>query len=207
MNIILHPTYFPSIASFVAFAKADSVMFEVEDNYQKQTYRNRSYIYGANGRLLLNIPVKHTHKNRQKYKNILIANEEAWQSLNWKSIQSAYRSSPFFEFYEADFAPLFENQYKFLIDHNFECLEVVLNCLELDLNYSKTSNYQEEVSPIIDYRCLANARKERPLEFEEYTQVFMDKFGFIQNLSILDLLFNEGTSALGYLRSQEIKSI
>ncbi len=68
MNILLHPTYFPSLAHFTAIAKVDTVTFEVEDNYQKQTYRNRAYIYGANGKLLLNVPVKHSHSNRQKYK-------------------------------------------------------------------------------------------------------------------------------------------
>lgn len=205
MNILLHPTYFPSIAGFVALAKADSVFFEVEDNYQKQTYRNRAYIYGANGRLLLNVPVKHTHKNRQKYKDIKIANEEDWQTNNWKSIQSAYRSSPFFEFYEDEFTHLFEKQYKYLIDHNFDCLEVVLSCLELNLNYSSTSINQKEVLQMTDYRYLANARKETVFEFKKYTQVFMEKFGFISNLSILDLLFNEGTSALSYLQTQDLK--
>lgn len=207
LNIIVHPTYFPSIAHFVVMAKASKVVFEVKDNYQKQTYRNRSYIYGANGRLLLNVPVKHSHKNRQKYKEIRIANEEDWQSLNWKSIQSAYRSSPFFEFYEAEFLPLFEKKYKFLLDHNFECLQLLLNCLEMDLNYSTTSNITEDIPSPIDYRLLTNARKETTFKFEEYTQVFMGKFGFMNNLSILDLLFNEGTSALSYLQSQEIKII
>ena len=207
MRIILHPTYFPSIAGFVAIAKADSVLFEVQDNYQKQTYRNRAYIYGANGRLLLNVPVKHTHKNRQLFKDIRIANEEDWQTLNWKSIQSAYRSSPFFEYYEDDFVHLFEKKYKFLIDHNFECIDTVLNCLEMELDYSKTTNFQEDVSPITDYRFLANARKEKKFGFEAYPQVFMEKFGFIGNLSILDLLFNEGTNALNYLQSQEIKIV
>ncbi len=203
MNILLYPTYFPSIAHFVGMAKASEVVFEVEDNYQKQTYRNRTYIYGANGRLLLNVPVKHSHKNRQKYKDIRIANEEDWQLLNWKSIQSAYRSSPFFEFYQDEFLPLFEKKYKFLLDHNFECLQLVLNCLEMDLNYSTSSNFTKDIPPLIDYRFLSNARKETTFEFEEYTQVFMGKFGFINNLSILDLLFNEGTSALSYLQSQK----
>ena len=207
MNILLHPTYFSSLAQFVAIAKADSVTFEVEDNYQKQTYRNRTYIYGANGKLLLNVPVKHSHKNRQKYKDVKIANDENWQDLHWKSLQSAYRTSPFFEYFEDEFQPLFEKKYTFVLDYNFECLELVLECLQLDLNYTKTSEYNKEVSPLTDYRNLVNARKEPTFNFDKYTQVFGNKFGFISNLSILDLLFNEGTNALSYLESQELKSI
>ncbi len=207
MNVLLHPTYFPSLAHFTAIAKADTVTFEVEDNYQKQTYRNRTYIYGANGKLLLNVPVKHSHKNRQKYKDVKIANDENWRDLHWKSLQSAYRTSPFFEFYEDEFQPLFEKKHSFILDYNFECLNLVLECLQLDLNYSKTTEYNKDVSPLTDYRNLVNARKEPSFPFDEYTQVFGNKYGFISNLSILDLLFNEGTNALNYLESHELKSI
>ncbi len=207
MNILIHPTYFPSIAHFTAIAKADTVVFEVEDNYQKQTYRNRAYIYGANGKLLLNVPVKHSHKNRQKYKDVKIANDENWRDLHWKSLQSAYRTSPYFEYYEDEFIPLFEKKHTFILDYNFECLELVLECLQLDFNYSKTTEYNKDVSPLTDYRNLVNARKEPSFNFDKYTQVFGNKYGFISNLSILDLLFNEGTNALNYLESQELKSI
>ena len=207
MDILLHPTYFPSLSHFVAISKADSVTFEVEDNYQKQTYRNRTYIYGANGKLLLNIPVKHSHKNRQKYKDVKIANDENWQDLHWKSLESAYRTSPYFEYYEDEFKPLFEKNHKFVLDYNFECLELVLECLQLDLNYFKTAEYSKNASPLTDYRNLVNARKEPSFLFDKYTQVFGVKYGFISNLSILDLLFNEGTNALSYLESQELKSI
>src|SRR5690606_21107719 len=100
MNIIVHPTYFPSIAHFVAMANANDIVFEVEDNFLKQTYRNRTYIYAANGKLALNIPVIHTQKKRQQYKDVKIFNEEKWQVQHWKSLLSAYRTSPFFEYYE-----------------------------------------------------------------------------------------------------------
>ena len=207
MNVLLHPTYFPSIAHFIAIANADSVTFEVEDNYQKQTYRNRTYIYGANGKLLLNVPVKHSHKNRQKYKEVKIANDENWQDIHWKSLQSAYRTSPFFEFYEDEFKALFEKKQTYILDYNFECIELVLECLQLDLNYSKTTEYIKNTTSLTDYRNLVNARKEPTFKFDEYIQVFGNKYGFINNLSILDLIFNEGTNALSYLESQKLKSI
>jgi len=207
MNVLIHPTYFPSIAHFVAIAKSDSVTFEVEDNYQKQTYRNRTYIYGANGKLLLNVPVSHSHKERQKYKDVKIANSENWQDLHWKSLQSAYRTSPFFEFYEDDFIPLFKKKHRFILDYNFECLDLVLESLQLGINYTKTAKYYNDVATLKDCRNLANARKETQFEFDKYTQVFTNKHGFISNLSILDLLFNEGTNALSYLQSQKLDVI
>jgi hypothetical protein len=202
MNIIIHPTYFPNISHFVGMANAESILFEVKDNYQKQTYRNRAYIYGANGRLALNVPVKHSLKNRQLFKDIKIANETNWQLLHWKSLLSAYRTSPFFEFYQDDFAPLFHNKQHFILDFNFKCLELVFDCLQLDLDYKTTTEYNKEVTCKNDLRYLVNARKETEIMFQPYTQVFVAKHGFINNLSILDLLFNEGTNALNYLQSQ-----
>jgi len=207
MKILIHPTYFPSIAHFVAIAKADDLVFEMDDNFLKQTYRNRSYIYGANGKLTLNIPVIHSQKNRQKYRDVKIFNEENWQSLHWKSLLSAYRTSPFFEYYEDELQPLFEMKADFILDFNLKCFETITDCLQLDSNISKTETYQPAPEDTTDFRFLVQAKKEHPQNFEKYTQVFGNKHGFISNLSILDLLFNEGPNALNYLESQTITSL
>ncbi|MDO5979977.1 WbqC family protein [Flavivirga spongiicola] len=204
MNIIIHPTYFPNIAYFVAMAKAEEVIFEVDDNFLKQTYRNRTYIYGANGKLALNIPVIHSQKNRQKYRDVKIFNEEKWQNLHWKSLLSAYRTSPFFEYYEDELQPLFNTKVDYILDYNFKCLEAIYSCLQLELNTSKSETYQKTVEDKTDFRHLVNAKKEPFQHFDTYTQVFSNKHGFISNLSILDLLFNEGPNALNYLESQTI---
>ncbi len=204
MNIIIHPTYFPNISHFVGIVNAENVVFEVEDNYQKQTHRNRTYIYGANGKLSLSIPVKHSHKNRQLYKDVKIVNDSNWQLSHWKSLQSAYRTSPFFEFYEDELAPLFHKKQQYILEFNFKCLNVIADCLELDLNYKTTNFYQKEILNSNDLRFLVNARKEQQQHFESYTQVFSNKHGYINNLSVLDLLFNEGTNALNYLHSQKL---
>ncbi|MDO5971689.1 WbqC family protein [Flavivirga aquimarina] len=204
MNIIIHPTYFPNIAHFVTIVKAKNIIYEVDDNFLKQTYRNRTYIYGANGKLALNIPVIHSQKNRQKYRDVKIFNEEKWQSLHWKSLLSAYRTSPFFEYYEDELQPLFHTKFNYILDYNFKCLEVIYDCLQLELNTSKSKTYQKTIEGITDFRHLVNAKKESIQHFETYTQVFGDKHGFIPNLSILDLLFNEGPNALNYLESQTI---
>ncbi|OBQ55930.1 WbqC family protein [Tamlana sp. s12] len=204
MSVLIHPTYFPNIAQFVAMTNTDHVVFETADNFLKQTYRNRTYIYGANGKLTLNIPVIHSQKNRQLYKDVRIFNEENWQSLHWKSLLSAYRTSPFFEYYEDELQPLFTTKSEFILDHNFKCLEVISDCLQLDLNTSKTEVYHPVEEQHEDFRFLVHAKKEIPQELETYTQVFADKHGFIPNLSILDLLFNEGPNALNYLESQTV---
>lgn len=202
MKVIIHPTYFPNIAHFTAMLQADEVTLEMDDNYQKQTYRNRAFIYGANGKLQLSIPIIHSQKERQKYRDIKIYNAEKWQLVHWKSLETAYRTSPFFEFYEDDIQPLFREKHKFLLDFNLKCLDVVCTCLQADLKVSKTEVYERTFSDKTDYRPLANSRKETPFNFDPYTQVFGNKHGFISNLSILDLLFNEGTNALSYLNNQ-----
>lgn len=204
MNILLHPTYLPSIATFVAIAKADTLTFEVFDNYQKQTYRNRMYIYDANGKLPLTIPVIYTQKNRQLYQDILIANDENWQELHWKSIQSAYCSSPFFEFYEHDFQSLFTEKFHNLLDFNFKCLEAIYGCLELPFEFKLSKVFEKQTENSIDYRFLTDNRREKVQNFKPYVQVFDDKHGFIPNLSILDLICNEGPNAILYLERQKI---
>ena len=204
MNIIIHPTYFPNITHFVAIAQAKEVMFESDDNFVKQTFRNRTYIYGANGKLALNIPVIHSQKNRQKYRDVKIFNEENWQSLHWKSLLSAYRTSPFFEYYEDELQPLFNIKTDYLLDFNMKCFEIICDCLQVELSTSKNEVFQKLVENTTDYRHLVNAKKEQPQQFETYTQVFGNKHGFIPNLSILDLLFNEGPNTLNYLESQTL---
>ncbi|PKQ44755.1 WbqC family protein [Confluentibacter flavum] len=206
-NILIHPTYFPNISHFVAMVDTDEVVFEMDDNFLKQTYRNRTYIYAANGKLALNIPVIHTQKNRQKYKDVKIFNEEKWQDHHWKSLLSAYRTSPFFEYYEDELQPLFQKKNNYILDFNFNCFETVCDCLQLELNTSKTTIYQKEVEGIDDYRYLVDAKKDYLKPFEMYNQVFQEKHGFINNLSILDLLFNEGPNALNYLESQTLSPL
>ncbi len=205
MNILLHPTYFPSIASFVAIAKAQNVTFEVCDNYQKQTYRNRMHIYDANGKLSLTIPVVYSQKNRQLYKDILISEDTNWQDLHWKSIQSAYSSSPFFEFYQDDLLPLFTTKHQYLLDFNFKCLVVIYDCLQLPFEYMRSKIYNQATNDRTDYRSLVDNRREKEQPFKPYVQVFDDKHGFIPNLSILDLICNEGPNALMYLEAQQME--
>ena len=204
--ILLQPCYFGSIAQFVALTKAESLVFEVEDNYQKQSFRNRSYIAHTNGRLSLNIPVKHSKTGqRLKTKEVKIEYSFPWQSQHWKSLQTAYRTSPYFEYYEDDLYPLFHQEVPYLLDFNFKCFEVMSDLLQLDIAQQKTLAYKHEHEGLIDLRCLANAKSKSVPNLQPYTQVFESHHGFLPNLSILDLLFNEGTNALTYLQEQDCK--
>jgi hypothetical protein len=205
MNILIHPTYFPSISHFAAIVQAEKVTFEMEDNFQKQTNRNRTYIYSPNGIQLLNIPVKHSKIAHQKTKDIQIENDFDWQKQHFKSLEAAYRRSPFFEFFEDDLLPIFEKKHSFLMDLNLEVFELITRCLRMKIEYTTTTEYIHEIkaNQIIDFRYLANGKKDQS-QFESYTQVFDDKFGFINNLSVLDLVFNEGKFALDYLKSQSL---
>ncbi|MCF6212881.1 MAG: WbqC family protein [Flavobacteriaceae bacterium] len=185
-------------------AKNPSVCLEVCDNYQKQTYRNRCYVYGANGKLMLNIPIIHLRNGeRQLTKNIRIEQSFNWQKQHLKSIKTAYQTSPYFEFYEDDFIAFFEGEYNNLLDLNIASLKLILDLLEYDVNITKTKEYKTFYD--VDYRYLANAKTAHPFSFETYTQMFDEKYGFLPNLSILDLLFMEGPNALNYLENSVIE--
>ena len=202
--ILLHPTYFPSIAQMVAIVQSEGLVFEVFDNYQKKTYRNRTYIAHANGKLALNIPIQHSKNGeRQQTKEVVADNSFPWQSQHWKSLQTAYRTSPFFEFYEDDLAPLFQNRVSNLLNHNLQIFDTLCDLLGLEASYSTSPEYFREPKQK-DLRYLVAAKKERNYKLTPYTQVLEAHHGFISNLSVLDLLFNEGPNSLLYLESQKI---
>lgn len=205
MHTLLHPTYFPSISHFAAMLQAEKITFEIEDNFQKQTNRNRTYIYSPNGIQMLNIPITHSKLNHQKTKDIQIDPEFDWQKQHFKSLEAAYRSSPFFEFFIDDIRVIFEKKYSYLIDLNWDTLEVISKCLRLKLEFDTTTEYfhQADNTNIKDFRYLADGKKD-PSSFEKYPQVFDDKHGFINNLSVLDLLFNEGKFSIDYLKNQSL---
>jgi len=204
-EILLLPTYLPSIVQMVAVAQAEKVVFEADDNYQKQTYRNRAYIAHSNGRLLLNIPIKHTKDGqRQKTRNIALENSFPWQKEHWKSLQTAYRTSPYFEYYEDDLSPVFGKKATSLFQYNKEIFELFYELLGLETPFEWTTEYLKN-PPQKDLRYLAQAKKEPEYHLDTYTQVLEAHHGFLPNLSIVDLLCNEGPNALAYLESQKIQ--
>lgn len=201
-DILIYPTYFPSISHYIAMLNAESVTFEVEDTFQKQTNRNRMYIYSPNGIQMLNISVKHDKANGL-FKDIKIDNQYNWQKNHFKSLEAAYKNSPFYEYFIDDLQPLFEKKHEFMLDLNFEIFELVNEALGVSIPFEKTTEYFHEVANKTDFRHLVNGKKDIT-KIEPYTQVFDDKHGFLNNLSILDLLFNEGRYAVDYLKQHSL---
>ena len=193
------PTYFSPISQYSEIVKADKIIFEIDDNFQKQSYRNRCYIYNSNGKQLLSVPVKHlTKDSRKKTRDTLVENDFPWQDQHFKSLQIAYRTSPFFEFFEDDLAPIFEKKYTYLQDLNIDTFLFLTDALQIETTFSKTQEYKFEPNGK-DFRLLAEIKQQPEKLVEKYIQMFYDKHGFIPNLSILDLLFMEGPNAISYL--------
>jgi hypothetical protein len=193
MKIIIHPTYFPNIFSFKTIINSTNILFEVNDHYVKQTLRNRTSIHAANGKLNLSVPVKFSSTKKEKYKDIKICYDSNWQKIHLKSIESAYKNSPFYDFFEDYFINFYNKKEKFLVDLNYSSIRLIFEILEKELNCNFTNEYLEKYVDLTDYRILlTNKNFNGKVDFKNYTQVFQEKNGFIENLSSIDLIFNKG---------------
>jgi hypothetical protein len=193
------PTYFSPISQYSEIIKSDKIIFEMDDNFQKQSYRNRCYIYNSSGKQLLSIPVKHQIKEgRKETKDTLVENDFPWQDHHFKSLKIAYRTSPFFDLFEDDIAPIFQKKYKYLQDVNIDTFLFIEDALQLNARFSKTEKYEVETTEN-DFRLFAEKKHQPKKMVERYIQMFDDEHGFIPNLSILDLLFMEGPNTISYL--------
>ncbi|PID71352.1 MAG: hypothetical protein CR985_00145 [Flavobacteriales bacterium] len=198
--MLFYPTYFSPIIQYAAIAKAKDITFEICDNYQKQTYRTRCYIYSPNGLQLLNVPIKHM-SGRQKTADVKIDYTFNWQALHKKSLDAAYRSSPYYEFYEDEIIGFFEQKHTFLLDLNIKTFELISEIMEWNRKVSKTISYEKVYPNKDDFRFLADAKTKRDFGLSPYPQVFSYRHGFLPNLSVLDVLFNLGPEAEGYLEN------
>ena len=200
MDLIIHPNYLPSTSQFLLMVNSKKLVFEINDHFLKQTYRNRTHIYGANGKLLLSIPVIHSQKNRKLLKDVKISYSHDWPTQHWKSFQISYRSSPFFEYYEDKLIDLYKRREKYLCDFNLKSIDIISEMLKINLEYVFTKKYEDNYSNKLDYR--KNCKKiDSKYKINKYTQVFESKHGYIENLSVLDLIFNEGPNAVNFLNT------
>ena len=168
----------------------------------KQTYRNRCCISGPQGKQLLNIPVLKGN-SKQATKEVKIDYDTPWQQHHLKTLASCYNSSPFYEFFEAELTELLSRKETFLLDLNLKCHEFVMESIQMFVPKTRlTSVYEKDYEVAKDYRYLVNAKAQQSFDFEPYTQVFSERYGFIENLSVLDLLFAEGGNSLNYLETQ-----
>ena len=200
MIISVCPAYLPSVEYMSWVINQKKLYFLTSGHYQKQTYRNRAEIYGPNGKLKLIIPVtKNKGSNHQKDIETIIDNNFLWQKNHWRSLQMSYRASPYFEFYEEDFYPFYNNKISSLMELNIGLIKVVLKLLKFEIPIEeKNDNKVKEKRDLIISKKIVN------VSILKYNQVFIDKHGFLSNLSIVDLLFNLGPESLNYLKNLRI---
>lgn len=217
MKALLSSTYFGPIQWYQKLNRYDECLIERHESFIKQTYRNRMLIPTSNGPLALTIPTN--HNTSLAMKDIRISDHANWRHVHWNALLSAYGESPFFEYYQDDIRPFYEKKYEFLFDFNMEITEKMIELLDIRPKISITNEYflseerkvkreefnsftNHKVESIKDFREAIRPKKPLPdAEFEpkRYYQVYEQKFGFQPNMSILDLLFNEGNEAIFYL--------
>ena len=207
-SVLLSTAYFAPVQYYAEIVKAEIVYIEQYENFLKQTYRNRCVILGANGPVQLIAPVVKGRGPKILIKDIEISYETDWQRNHWRTIFSAYGSSPFFEYYKDDILPFFEKKYRFLLDFNLQIHETICELLEIENNANLTTDFEnvpegtinlrEKITPKIRFQFTDRFRSVK------YTQVFSEKFGFVTNLSILDLLFNVGPDSYSILNESGV---
>ena len=201
--LILSSAYYPPVQYFAEILQAEKLLIEQHETYPKQTYRNRCYIYSANGPIPLSIPVERGSFHKVKLKDVKIDNSRKWQREHINAIESAYKSSAFFEFYaDTVVRPLYKGSYEYLLDLNMEIMEIMLGILELDISVNKTHSFKKEYGDNSrDLRYSLSPKIKSTYSNPEYYQVFSPVHGFKSNLSIIDLLFNMGPETWPCLRT------
>lgn len=195
----LSTAYFPPIEYFYHILKSENIVIDNWETYKKQTYRNRCNVYSEKGLMPLTIPVTKPQGNGTKTNDILIADMNKWKGNHWKTIETAYMNSPFYEYYKEEIYEEFIKQYNKLTDFNNSLLKVILKLLEIDKQINYSESFIKPNTFPNDYRFNISPKESNSLIFDEYIQVFSDRHGFIENMSILDLIFNLGPEAKYYL--------
>lgn len=202
MTALLSTAYFPNVQYISKFLAGDPVVIERFETYPKQTYRNRCNILSANGVLPLSVPVQKNFHTLAK--DIKVDYTEMWQRNHTTAMMSAYKNSPFYDYYFYKFNKFFTAKETFLVDLNDKILRTVLSILKIEANYTYTEDYISDASAYDDFRDSISPKqsKNKPDETfspSSYIQVFADRFDFVPNLSVLDLIFNLGPDSRQYL--------
>ena len=197
----LSTAYLAPVQYYSKLTVFDEIYLETNENYPKQTYRNRCHIASANGIQAITVPVEKPATLKAPTRDIRISNHGNWRHLHWNAFVSAYNLSPFFEYYADDFRPFYENKYAFLLDFNEALRQMICDLLDIHPTVIPTATYIPCVEN--DFRIAIDPRHPLPdAQFtpRPYYQVFSDKHGFLPNLSIVDLLFNMGPEAIESLK-------
>ena len=202
MSIVLGSVYAGNVDYYCALSTGQNIIIDIYQNFQKQSYRNRCVIAGANGKLNLIVPVVR-RKGKSPLKEVKIDNHQNWKKIHWKSLESAYRTSPYFEYYEHEFHSIFiSKEHSYLLDFNNDILNATLKCLQIESDINFSTSYIESDDNLTDLRELIHPKKEPSKFYHQpiYDQVFEERMDHFENLSILDLLFNEGPMASDMLK-------
>ena len=198
-KILVSTAYLPPVEYFSLISQADEVLIEVEENYLKQSYRNRCYILSEHGPQLLSIPVYLGSQHKTPLKEIRIDYSKRWQQVHLRAITASYNSSPYFQFYFENIEKIISKKIDFLIDLNMELMESVLKMLKIKIGITYTTNFKPVGEAENDFRYKISPKKESQFFVKEYMQVFEICNCFVQGLSIIDLIFNMGPEAFDYL--------
>jgi len=208
--ILLSTAYFPNIQYFSKIENFENIFIEKHENYIKKSFRNRCEILAANGKLTLSVPIEKSINEKTKITDIKIDYTEDWQKKHRKSIESAYAQSPFYEFYIDEIKIIFQKKYNYLFDLNMNILEIINEIIGIKNNINLTKKFIEiDNKNTNDFRFSIHPKKkmQKPDNFfieKQYIQTFSEKFNFIPNLCILDLIFNLGPESLEYLHKTKI---
>jgi hypothetical protein len=205
--VVLGTAYWPNLHYMHYLLECNNCIIDVYENFEKQSFRNRTVIMSANGPLALSVPVK-KWKERCPVKDIEISYAENWQKIHWRALESAYKNSPYFDFLEDELKVFYQTEFRFLFDFNMEQLNWLKKVYRLrELPPLSNAYIQPEslISTDIDLRQNLHPKHERiqpdvkNMLSQPYYQTFSTKFDFVANLSVLDLIFNEGIKTASYL--------
>ena len=198
-KILVSTAYFPPVEYFSLISRSDEILIEREENYLKQTYRNRCYILSAHGTQVLSIPVYLGSFHKTPIKDIRIDYSKRWKQVHLRAMAASYNSSPYFEFFFENIEKIILKNHDFLLDLNMEITESVFEILKLKNTISYTTNFEPVGEIENDLRYRITPKGESHFAVKEYFQVFNKGEGFVPGLSILDLVFNMGPEAVDYL--------
>jgi len=200
-TVLLSTAYLPPIEYFYYLFKSEHIIIEQLETYPKQSYRNRCEILTGNGKLSLSIPVRKVNGNHTLSKDIALFNEDKWQLNHWRAIQVAYSASPFLLYYEDELECFFTQEHNNLFKFNLGITKTLCSLIGFKPEISLAKTFEKNPNNCLDLRNSISPKKPSTIDhFSAYIQVFSDRYPFISNLSIIDLLFNLGPETGEYLR-------
>ncbi len=201
-EVLMDIQYLPSIAYYQSLVHTEKVWLEQWEHYQKVSYKNRCWVAGANGKVMLSVPLEKGKGQRTQMKDVKLSYKERWNVQHWRTLESNYRRSPYFEYFEADFRHMYEQQFVYLLDMNLGFMDMINRLLGFKPDYVLTESYVKAPElGVADLRAAFRpADQERGEGLPVYRQVFEDRIGFLPNLSVVDLLFCEGRHGFELLK-------